>query len=171
MKKLAIFDVDGTLFEMPNENWAGDEFNWGNFMEWMSDKPIIQATHGLLRWHAAQGHTVLAISARPEAYRNETVELLNRLDTPFDEIILRDDVLIAAEHKDLQRATNQSEIRQVIFSHHANYRELVCRRIKAAYPDHSFGYAYDDQDKNLEVWKKEAASCWLVDNQGQLSGL
>lgn len=167
MSKIAVFDLDGTIIDMPKRSWLAEEFNWPNFLNWMDDQMIFSQAVILCEWHLIQDHRVVVVTARPEKYREQTVDLLKVKGFNYDELIMRPDVMVDSETNALHFTENENEVKDVLFRHHAIYRECVSEVLTQRGDE--VKYAYDDQIPNLEVWKKLGANCWIVDEYGAFS--
>lgn len=90
-----IVDVDGTLAAFEPEKvrpWVlGEQKHWQPFFLHMENAPIIEPIAKLVRLLKAQGQAILICSGRPESYRNETLDWLDRNEIPYDQAYLRPD--------------------------------------------------------------------------------
>ncbi len=88
-----IVDVDGTLAEFDPEKVAcwvlGVEKDWAPFFNYMKDASAIENVVKLVRLLHLQGQKIIICSGRPDAYRQSTIDWLNRQEIPFDAIYLR----------------------------------------------------------------------------------
>lgn len=171
MQECVIYDLDGTLINMPKKEWQGDEFNWDNFISWMNDQDVnVHVVHSLIN-HFVANKTVVIVTARPEKYRKETELLLDNNGIVYDTLVMRSWDLIEAEMESLSKCNTQKEIQGVLFEHHSKYRAEVAEKMKL------FGFkptdAYDDQSDNLDVWNDiiDCTNCWEVDSNGNLNKL
>lgn len=165
-----IFDIDGTLFDMPAHIWqSGPEFNWDEFLEWMDGQQVIHNAWQALSGHWMNDRIVVAVTARPEKYRDETEALLAKLGVPFDHVIMRPDEMLTREWAEIDGHTCPEAVKRIIHKHHAIWRTTAVDEIKERIEDAEVVAAYDDQINNLDVWKEHypEAELWHV-NKGKL---
>lgn len=167
MNTAAIFDLDGTLVELPSKSWTKEEFTWPNFLSEMDEQKGIKVTIGELRHHILSERLVYVVTARPESYREETEALLKKHGIVYDQLIMRTDEEVEREAKLIAICEDYNEIKGVLFSQHVLYRERIARELR----DNNVrvDYAYDDQIPNLEVWSAYGASTYFVTPAGKLA--
>lgn len=166
---LAIFDLDGTILPIPEATWEPESFTWDNFLSVMDSQEAFGSVLSTLQWHLHMGHKVVVVTARPEHERQRTVDLLKRVDFTFNELIMRPSDLVMEETLQVSAAQSKEEVKDIVFSNHANWRKGV-RELFINRGD-SVSYAYDDQMDNLMIWREVGCSVWLVDGNGHISGV
>lgn len=171
--KTAIFDIDGTLFDMPGDIYAkwqgGEKFDWDKFLDIMDGQPVIHNAWQALSKHFLNNDAIVAVTARPEKYREKTEELLTKLGIPFDKVIMRPNVLLEDEGNEIEKVghENPTLVKNIIHKHHARWRDIARDLLEEMVPQFEPVAAYDDQEKNLKVWMDQGAECYLV-NKGKL---
>jgi predicted kinase len=92
-KEQAIYcDIDGTIADLSHRlNFVRGEGkkDWKLFFSTMpEDKPIMEIIH-ILRTYKETGMKIVLCSGRPDDYRKQTEEWLNKHDIPYDELFMR----------------------------------------------------------------------------------
>lgn len=162
MKKIAIFDFDGTLFQMPKQDWKGTDFCWDTFMRSMMDAPLIESVAKQWVKLKQEGFYIILCSARPMAYMNMTHTKLRQFGLEPDEFALRTEDDLRAERIDQDKVSGASSeaARAVSHHHHSLHRKRLINRLSE---NDQIWYAFDDQKDNLYEFLKVGAECYFVD--------
>lgn len=150
MKKLAVFDIDGTLANISKRIEANMEhltmphwhpqFNWDGFFNGYEKDQPIEWTIELLKVFADHpDYEVFILTARSEAVRPQTEHWLSMNHIPYDKLIMRpsDDHRKDEEIKDTLMQPYKSRIHFIIddriaIGHHLRdkgYPVLLCDHV------------------------------------------
>ncbi len=136
-----IVDVDGTLavFDPRQvQHWVlGVEKHWEPFFKYMSEAAVIEEVAKLVKILKAQGQQILICSGRPDAYRQHTIDWLERQNIPFDALYLRPD---NADHLSDEQVKDQLLKKM----HFDGYRPWL---------------VLDDRDAVVNYWRSVGLTC------------
>lgn len=98
--RFVIFDLDGTLCDSAHRNHLAQSKDWHAFHMACPDDPVIQPLADLMAWLGVL-HPVVLLTGRNEAYRELTVQWLERagLAGRYDALLMRADHNYTKDHE------------------------------------------------------------------------
>lgn len=140
-KHVVIFDIDGTLANTDHRQhfMTGEKKDWKGFFENMSNDTPYEDIVALAVDAAAQSNVVLIVSGRPEKYRRETEEWLDRYRVPYAFLFMR------GFNDNRQDNIVKEEI----------YRKYI-------EPFFNVKYVYDDRQQVVDMWRRIGLRCLQV---------
>lgn len=144
MKKLIVFDVDGTLADNTTRQKLLQEKpkKWKEYKQRILEDVPIQETIFFLKLCYSAGHHVVIVTARTEDERNHTEEwfklhgIFNHYDKMYmrENLDYRDDSIIKSE---------------------------LLNRLKEDYNQSPF-VIFDDRDRVVKMWRENGIKCFQV---------
>lgn len=85
-----IVDIDGTLADIEHRRHfvEQDKKDWKSFFEAMGDDPVREEVLGEVR-ELSKSHDIVLVSGRPERYKQETLEWLDKHNVPRVTLLMR----------------------------------------------------------------------------------
>jgi len=180
MKGIVVFDYDGTLIQAvksENIDWFGDmETAWREFAERADEMPLIEETLADLKNAGSSTNFIVClVTARPKFLSGELLADLERRDIAkyFDYIFCRPDHLVEKEFIETSKLNDSddddlSSVIKLVHEHHADYRRKMVDHLELTVGSNNFMVAYDDQQKNLDVFADTFKYTTLVNENGEL---
>jgi phosphoglycolate phosphatase-like HAD superfamily hydrolase len=144
MKKIVIFDLDGTIALIDHRRHfvekkgpkASDE-DWRNFFAACVDDQPNQPVIEILRALRAQGYYIVILSGRSDEVGSETKVWLKANDVPYDELHMRPEGNYEPDQKWKARFISRFE-----------QSKILC--------------VFDDRDKVVDMWRSKGITCFQV---------
>jgi phosphoglycolate phosphatase-like HAD superfamily hydrolase len=141
MKDMVIFDLDGTLALIDHRLHflEGKKKNWRKFfaacVDDLPNEPVIEVLRGLRK----QGYSIWITSGRSDEVRSETVAWLQKYAIPYDELLMRSQGDLTADHT----------LKQGWLKNGTLQKDRVLM-------------VFDDRDKVVAMWRAQGLVCAQV---------
>lgn len=119
-KDVIICDLDGTLASMEwRRHFVADpshkKQDWVSFFNGIPFDAVVPEVKKMLEDYAAQGFTIIYVSARPDNYRKPTMDWLHKHECPPGKLVMRRSNDMRADEKVKQDILNQKLPKDRIF--------------------------------------------------------
>lgn len=148
--KALVIDLDGTLSDSTHRQHLAKAALWDEFHELgKQDKPHedVQQLIGLISCALEDKLEIIICTARPEKYRQQTLEWLDFWSIPISVLLMRPD----------NDYTHTGELKIRMLEEHFGSKELIMERVICV---------LDDRDKVIESMRNYGLSCWQVRPSG-----
>lgn len=137
MKKLVIFDIDGTLADLEHRRKYLPD--WGKFFQDMDkDEPILPIVHLAREMHGL-GHVIVLCSGRPSEHKHTTIEWLADAFVPWHFLFMR----------------KEGDYRSDVIVK----REILNEQIRSVWSDSDIKFVVDDRQGVVDMWREEGLTC------------
>ena len=132
-----ISDIDGTISDRRHRlKFLAEKKDWKSFFAHLSEDPPIQSTIDKLIEHYNQGTRIIFVTGRPEDYKKETLEWLNK-HLPFQDF-------------DLIMRPSKNYEKDIVIK-----RKILLTILKTF----QVIKVFDDQEDLIQMWKEEGLDC------------
>lgn len=162
-KTTIITDLDGTLCDSRHREHLAQAKDWDAFHSKSIEDNPDEAVKHLIKLYNGWGMEILAITGRPERYRNQTMKWLLTHDIHIDTLLMRPNDDFSSD-----TACKPKLLRQ----HYADIHREEIEKL----PDNSVDplfyavnevlFILEDRDIMTEEWRNLGFTCWQVRQGG-----
>lgn len=140
MKKVAVFDLDGTIADIQHRLWMIHQMNkdWDGFYKaCVNDKPI----PGVIEWmrYMSKTHTVVILSGRSDVAYQSTFEWLKDNNVPYHYLFMRSE----GDHR------KDTGIKAEMMEHHVQ-------------PLGEVDFIVEDRPSMIDMWRENGFTVYPV---------